>query len=96
MILARATLPGFPNKAWTVFSTSRIIFTLYSTIRVNRKDLLVSQPSPTATTQPVRTIRDWVQVRCPACGKLLCEILPGSTVRVTCRRCKQQVVRQAA
>lgn len=35
----------------------------------------------------------WVQVRCPRCGRYLCEVRVGSAVKVACKRCKTVVVR---
>lgn len=39
----------------------------------------------------------WVPARCPKCGKVLCEVKPGSAVRKVCPWCKQvQIVKIAA
>lgn len=39
----------------------------------------------------------WHKVRCPECGKVLCEVRPGSTIKKMCERCKQvRVVAVAA
>lgn len=44
-------------------------------------------------TTPVRKPTPlWVTVRCPECGKKLCEAMPGSTVKKLCGRCKQERV----
>ncbi len=34
-------------------------------------------------------IAPWQPVRCPHCEKVATEALPGSTVKVECRRCKR-------
>lgn len=34
----------------------------------------------------------WVTIRCPECGKVLCEATPGSQVRKVCDRCKAERV----
>lgn len=39
-----------------------------------------------------RTHTQWVTVRCPECGKVLCEATPGSTVKKLCDRCKEERV----
>lgn len=38
----------------------------------------------------------WVPVRCAQCGWYLCAIKPGSVVKVTCRRCKTEIVKETA
>lgn len=44
---------------------------------------------------PLRKL--WVIVRCPDCGKVSCEAAPGSTVKFTCKKCKEtKVVHVAA
>ncbi len=39
-----------------------------------------------------RPLAQWVTVRCPECGKVLCEAMPGSTVKKLCDRCKAERV----
>ncbi len=43
------------------------------------RDQIVQQPEPAAT-------HGFLQVRC-VCNRLLCEALPGSTVKIVCPRC---------
>lgn len=40
----------------------------------------------------IRKEPGWVIVRCPSCGKVLCEAQVGSVVRKRCDRCKQESV----
>ena len=48
--------------------------------------------TPTPKPSPVA----WVPVRCPECGKLLCEVVKGSTVKVKCKQCKIYIEKIAA
>lgn len=54
---------------------------------------LEDDPQP---QHPLIRTANWVPVRCPECGKLLCEVSPGSTVKVKCRQCRVYVEKVAA
>ena len=48
------------------------------------------------TTKPTpirRPERIWHEVRCPHCGRYLCQLAPGSAMRTKCYKCKQPVER---
>ncbi len=38
----------------------------------------------------------WIPVRCPECGKLLCEVTPGSIVKSRCKQCRKYFEKETA
>lgn len=57
-------------------------------VRSGQPTILVGTLPP----PPQRPTPLWVTVRCPECGKVLCEATPGSTVKKLCDRCKEERV----
>jgi ribosomal protein S27E len=53
-----------------------------------------SVEEPLENRKPERAT--WVPVRCPECGKLLCEVSPGSVVKIRCKYCRVYVEKVAA
>lgn len=54
------------------------------------------RPDGDAGPKPRPNQPSWITVRCADCGKVLCEVRVGSTVKIRCRTCKAETVTTAA
>lgn len=55
---------------------------------------MVARTTPTVVTKPEPPT--WVTVLCTNCGRKVCEVSPGSAVKIVCKRCKKEVIARAA
>ena len=55
---------------------------------------MVARTTPTVVMKPGPPA--WIVVRCPQCGKAICEAKSGSTLKIVCKRCKAESVTNVA